>query len=64
MNDQDRISETVNETQEQELRSLKRAFPFRIVYGALKNGEFRTGAVYTKHAPNRLARSGWTVWLL
>jgi hypothetical protein len=48
-------------TQREEIIRLKQYFPFRICYGAIKDGEFIAGAVVTKHQPNRLARQGWHV---
>ena len=54
----------MNEQQTKELQNLKAHFPFRIVYGALKDGEFVASAVTSKRIPNQLARQGWQVWLL
>lgn len=54
-------------TQEQlkELQRLKAYFPYRIVFGVLrKSGEFEAWAKPTKHAANKLAREGHTVWIL
>lgn len=47
-----------------EMQRIKSYFPYRIVYGAVKDGEWQCGAVTTKREPNRLAREGWTVFLL
>ena len=55
---------TLTEQQQEALVSLKRVFPFRIIYGAVKGEEYKQGAVYTKHAPQRLARQGWTVYII
>lgn len=55
----------MNETQMAEVSRLKAYFPYRIAYGAIApNGEFESGAVTTKRIPNRLARDGWTVWIV
>lgn len=55
-----------NAEQLAEMQRMKAAFPFRIAYGALDpaTGEFVASAVPTKRIPNKLAREGWTVWLL
>ena len=47
-----------------ELTRLKQYFPFRVIYGALKDGKFESGAVSSKRIPNQLAREGWQVWIL
>jgi hypothetical protein len=54
----------MSDQQTKELQNLKAHFPFRIVYGALRNGEWQAGAVTSKRIPNQLARKGWQVWLL
>lgn len=53
----------LSEAQLAELARLKAWYPYRIVYGALhpETGEWRCGAVTTMHAPNKLARAGWSV---
>lgn len=52
--------------QVREMQRLKAYFPFRIVYGAIQpeTKEWKTAAVTTRHAPNRLAKLGWSVYIL
>lgn len=47
--------------QEAELRLIKSYFPFRVVWGAVSNnGEFITGADYTRRRLNSYVRkAGW-----
>jgi hypothetical protein len=56
----------MNQQQTQEVQRLKGYFPYRICYGALnqQTGEFVSGAVATMRQPNKLAKEGWTVWVV
>ena len=62
----------LSQEQIQQMRFFKDYFPYRIVFGALRNTkgalkeghEFVCGAVVTNHKPNKLAREGWTVFKL
>lgn len=47
--------------QQNDLFQLKRHFPFRIVWGAVKGGEFEMHTSHTRHKLNRYVRDGWTV---
>jgi hypothetical protein len=60
------MTKTLTDAQTQELVQLKRHFPYRIVYGALdpETGEFIKNTAYDKRKPNKLARQGFTVFLL
>ena len=49
--------------QEREMMQLKRISPFRIVYGAVKNGEWTCAAVHNMRIPNKLMRQGYTVFV-
>lgn len=50
----------------EQMKRLNQMLPFRIVYGAVndKTKEFVVAAVATMHIPNRLARTGWTVYTI
>ena len=47
--------------QEQEMRKLKSHFPYRLVWGALKDGNFETHATHDRRKLNKYLRDGWTV---
>lgn len=57
---------TISPEQLEQMRRLSLTLPFRIVYGAINNEtkEFVVAAVATMHIPNRLARTGWTVYTI
>ena len=51
----------LNEQQRAEVIRLKQYFPYRVCFGAVKDGEFQTGATFNMRKPNKLARDGWHV---
>jgi hypothetical protein len=57
---------TFNTAQQHEINLYRSTFPFRIIFAALHpiTGEWQVGAVMTKHKPNKLARTGWNVWIV
>lgn len=47
--------------QEAELRRLQTAYPYRIVFAALKGEECQCWAVPSRRKLNALLRQGWTI---
>ena len=58
------IAVGITPSQQEEMKRLKQYFPYRIVYGAIMNGEFSCGAVPTMRKIENLVKKGASVWTL
>jgi hypothetical protein len=56
----------MNETQELELRLMKKRLPYRIAYAVLhpETGEFFVASVFDMRQPNKYARKGYLVFTM
>ena len=55
-------SRQLTESETTELRRLASHFPYRIVFGAKRAGEFQMHAKHDRRLLNRMAKDGWAIW--
>lgn len=58
------FSPALTKEQDAQLVRLKQYYPWRIVWGAIVNGEFESYATTTKHRMNKYLREGHQVFIL